>query len=322
MRSTRKRLKPHVLRTLSMIWPGSTVKRILGKSSSLHLKLELMQVTGTFKARGAMNTLLQAGDVQKVTAVSAGNHAIASAYAARQLGADAKVVMLASANPARVEAAEAYGAEVLIAETGAEGFALVNRLVEEEGRLFIHPFEGPSVTLATAGVGLELLEDCPELEAVIIAVGGGGLASGVAAAVKAVSPACKVYGVEPEGADVMRRSFDAGSPQTMASVSTIADSLAPPMTTPYAFAACRENFDDLVTVSDADMQAAMALLFEECKLVTEPAAAAATAGAFGALREKLEGKRVGVIVCGANIDRESFCRHIDAGQKHLAHGLF
>lgn len=322
MQSTRERLKPHVLRTPTMIWPGSTAERILGKSSSLHLKLELMQVTGTFKARGALNTLLQAGDVQKVTAVSAGNHAIASAYAVQQLGADAKVVMLASANPARVEAAKAYGAEVLIAETGAEGFALVNRLVEEEGRLFIHPFEGPNVTLATAGVGLEFLEDCPELEAVIIAVGGGGLASGVAAAVKAVSPACKIYGVEPVGADVMRRSFDAGSPQTMASVSTIADSLAPPMTTPYAFTTCRENFDDLVTVSDTEMQAAMALMFEECKLVTEPAAAAATAAAFGPLREKLEGKRVGVIVCGANIDRESFCRHIDAGQKQLAQGLF
>ena len=104
----------------------------------------------------------------------------------------------------------------------------------------------------------------------------------------------------------------------MARVSTIADSLAPPMTTPYAFTTCLENFDDLVTVSDPEMQSAMALLSDECKLVTEPAAAAATAAAFGPLREKLEGKQVGVIVCGANIDRESFCRHIAAGQKLLA----
>jgi threonine dehydratase len=243
------------------------------------------------------------------------------AYAASVVGADAKVVMQATANPARIAATKAVCAEVLIEPDGAAAFARAEALVAEEARFFVHPFEGPRVTEATAGVALELIEDAGALDAIVVAIGGGGLAGGVAAAAKQLLPACAVYGVEPEGAAVMSRSLEAGRPLTLDHLDTIADSLAPPMTTPYAFATCRHHLDDVVVVSDDQMAAAAALLFTERKLAVEPAGAAAAAAAFGPLRQRLAGKRIGLIVCGANIDRESFCSLIARGEAALGAGV-
>jgi threonine dehydratase len=281
----------------------------LGGGTQVTLKLELFQRTGTFKARGALvNVTSLTGDelARGITAVSAGNHAIAAAFAARMAGASAKVVMMKGANPFRVAQCEAYGAELVFADDVHQAFDMVNRIEAEEGRVFVHPFEGERTALGTATLGLELMRQAPDLEAVIVPIGGGGLCAGVASAVKLVRPDCAVYGVEPEGADSMTRSFQAGSPQTIDKVRTIADSLGAPYALPYSFELCRANVDDIVLVSDDELRRAMGLLFLEMKLAVEPAGAAATAALIGPLRDRLRGKSVGIIVCGANTDPATF----------------
>ena len=170
----------------------------------------------------------------------------------------------------------------------------------------MHPFEGELTALGTATMGLEFARQAPQLDALIVPIGGGGLCAGVASAFKLAQPACQIYGVEPEGADSMSRSFRAGSPQTIDKVSTIADSLGAPYALPYSFDLCQQNVDEIVLVDDDELRSAMGLLFSEMKLAVEPAGAAATAALVGPLRERLQGGRVGVIVCGANIDFASF----------------
>jgi threonine dehydratase len=221
--------------------------------------------------------------------------------------------MMASANPARIARCRAYGAEVLISATGAEAFALAGEIAEREGRTFIHPFEGPLTALGTATLGLEFSEQAGALDAVIVPIGGGGLAAGVSWAIKHLQPGCKVYGVEPVGADSMSRSLASGEAVAAGPVATVADSLGPPYSLPYSFGLCRDNLDGVVLVSDDQMMSAMALLFREMKLAVEPAGAAATAALVGPLRERLAGQRVGVIVCGANIDIETFAAQVALG---------
>jgi threonine dehydratase len=310
--ATRAELAPFVRETPCLeIGPGGLASDP-GFDSSLVLKLELFQVTGTFKVRGALSAMLQLTPDERargVTAVSAGNHAIAVAYAARMLGISARVVMFKTANPARVQLTRAYGAEVEIAEDGPAAFRRAEEIKTQHGRVFIHPFEGPRTVLGTATVGAELVEQAPDLDAVVIAVGGGGLLAGVAAAVKQCSPRTRIYGVEPTGADTMSKSFAAGHPITVPSVSTIADSLAPPMATPYTFGVCRRFAERIVLIDDDAMRSAMGLLFRDVKICVEPAGAAAVAAVLGPLRADLAGgKRVGIVVCGSNIDLETFHR--------------
>jgi threonine dehydratase len=318
VRAVRERNRPYVLETPIHAWRGAEVDARVGAGTQVVLKLELFQYTGTFKARGAITSISRldaAARARGVTAVSAGNHAIATAYAASRLGASAKVVMLASANPARVARCKAYGAEVLIAGNGAEAFALAGRIAEDEGRSFIHPFEGPAVATGTATLGLEFHEQAGALDAVIVPIGGGGLCAGVSWAFKQLQPQCKIYGVEPVGADSMSRSFAAGAPVDAAPVTTIADSLGPPYSLPYSYGLCRDNVDKLVLVDDDQITDAMGVLFREMKLAVEPAGAAATAALFGPLKDELAGKRVGVIVCGANIDLDGFATHVRRGSQ-------
>jgi threonine dehydratase len=192
-------------------------------------------------------------------------------------------------------------------------FERVKQIEATEGRTFVHPFEGPLTALGTATLGLEFMEQVPDLDAVIVPIGGGGLCAGVSAAVKLSAPACRVFGVEPEGADSMHRSFAAGSPQAIESVKTIADSLGAPYATPYSFGLCRRYVDELVLVDDDALRRAMRLLMTSAKLAVEPAGAAATAALCGPLRERLAGKRVGLIVCGANIDPAGYAAQVTAG---------
>lgn len=281
--------------------------------SELFLKLELLQLTGTFKARAALLNILRLppeARARGVTAISAGNHAAAVAFAARELGISAKVVMIASANPFRVELCRRFGAEVIFAADAHAGFALVEEIARTELRALIHPFEGRTTAIGTATVGLELCEQVEALEAVVVPVGGGGLCAGVASAVKLLAPNCAVYGVEPVGADSMSRSFAAGKPQAIERVDTIADSLGAPYALPISFELCRRNVDAMVTLTDEAMREAMRFLLEHAKLAVEPAAAAATAAAMGPLRERLAGRRVALIVCGSNIDTQSYARLI------------
>lgn len=309
--AARERLGGRVRETPAWPWLGDAVGRAAGTGTQVFLKLELFQYTGTFKARGALlNALAMSGEQKRrgFTAVSAGNHAVAVAFAARAVGTTAKVVMPKTANPARVAMCRGYGAEVVLTDDVFAAFAEVKRIEQNEGRTFIHPFEGALTVLGTATVGYELCNQIENLDAVVVPVGGGGLIAGIGCAVKQMQPHCEVYGVEPEGADSLRRSFAAGSPQTLEHVNTIADSLAAPYALPYSFGVARQFVDDIVTVSDEAMQRAMGLLFADMKLAVEPAGAAATAALCGPLREVLAGKRVGLIVCGSNIDLATFTR--------------
>lgn len=313
-------LASDLVRTPSVLLISPLMDRLLN-GGQVHMKLECFQHTGTFKARGAVSVARAIAQDQRaagITAASAGNHAIAAAWAARREGLSAKVVMQSSANPFRVARARAEGAEVILKEGGPATFGEAERLVRDEGRTFIHPFEGINTTLGTAGVGLELMEDVPDLDAVVVSVGGGGLISGVAAAVKAINPACKVYGVEPTGADSMSRSRAAGAPVTLEKVDTVADSLGPPMALPFGFSMCQAYVDDIVTVTDDQICAGMVVMQEEAKLAVEPAAGAAMAGLLSPLRDRLKGKRVGLIVCGANIDATGYLNLMERGRGKLA----
>lgn len=315
IKATGEKISPFVVETPVWRWQNREIVEAIGPKTQVLLKLELFQHTGTFKPRGALSNMLnldQAALAKGVTAVSAGNHAIAVAYAAQRLGTTAKVVMINTANPARVASCRAYGAEVELIDNVHQAFDRVHQIENEEGRTFVHPFEGHLTILGTATLGVEFCRQVPELEAVIIPIGGGGLCAGVATAVKLLNPACQVFGVEPEGADSMHRSFAAGEPQAIEKVRTIADSLGAPYALPYSFALCRKYVDELVLVNDDELRRAMALIFRGVKLAVEPAGAAATAALCGPLRERLQGRRVGVIVCGTNIDAASFARHIEA----------
>ncbi|MGH8494748.1 MAG: threonine/serine dehydratase [Gammaproteobacteria bacterium] len=309
IRATRHLLGERVVRTPVHAWSGMRAEERFGPDTEVWLKLELLQRTGTFKPRGALSNLL-ALDAETlsrgVTAVSAGNHAIATAYAARSLGTSAKVVMIRTANAFRVEQCRRYGAEVVFADDVHTAFDVVREIESREGRFFVHPFEGLHTTLGTATVGLEWCEQVPDLEAVIVPIGGGGLCAGIATAVKHLQPRCEVFGVEPEGADTMHRSFAAGEAVAIDRVNTIADSLAAPHAAPFSFALCRRHVDELVRITDDDMRRAMRFIFEDLKFAVEPACAAATAALAGPLRERLAGKKIGVILCGSNIDLASF----------------
>ena len=288
------------------------------KESEIYLKLECFQHSGTFKARGALSVTKQILKDKKkfgITAASAGNHAIAAAWAAKVEKLSAKVVMQTSANPFRISLAKTYGAEIIMKEGGIATFAEADRLVREENRTFIHPFDGVDTTLGAAGVGLELIEDYSDLEAVVVAVGGGGLISGVAAAVKLKNNKCKIYGVEPIGANSMAQSVKIGKPVTLNSVDTIADSLAPPMALPFSYSLCKKFVDEFVTVTENQICAGLSLLQEEGKLAVEPAAGAVLAGAIWPLRKKLAGKKIGLVICGANIDAQTYERFLRQGSR-------
>ena len=280
----------------------------------VNFKFELLQVSGSFKARGAFTNLLALDEAQRsagVTCVSGGNHAVAVAYAAMRLGIGAKVVLFRSANPARVALCRQYGAEIVVADGNAEAFEIVRRIEAEEGRYFVHPFNGYRTVLGTSTLGYEWATQTPDLDAVIVPIGGGGLAAGVSTALRLANPRIHVYGVEPDGSDAMSKSFAANHTVKMGHMSSIADSLMAPHTEQYSYELCRRHVDRVVTISDNQMRSAMLTLFMQLKLAVEPACAAATAALLGPLRETLQGKRVGVLLCGTNIDPVSFAAHLE-----------
>lgn len=320
IREAQANLESLVAKTPVWHWQDRDLSTIVGSETQVILKLELFQHTGTFKPRGALNVMrsLDAATLERgVTAVSAGNHAIAVAYAAKLLGTSAKVVMPKTANPLRVSRCQDYGAEVVFVEDVSAAFVRVEEIQAEEGRTFIHPFEGPLTCAGTGTVGLEWVEQAGELDAVIVPIGGGGLLAGIAAAVKQLLPACQVFGVEPVGANTMYRSMASGSTERLEKVRTIADSLGAPYSLPYTVGLCRRYVDEVVLVEDDDIRRGMALLFRSMKLAAEPAGATATAALCGPLRERLRGKRVGVIVCGSNTDLATFHREAALGDELL-----
>ena len=320
IRAARHRLGDRVETTSVRRLRDDALTARLAPGTELWLKEELFQRTGSFKPRGALTVMFQLSAEQLalgVTGVSAGNHAISLAYSARELGSTAKVVMPRTANPYRIALCRELGAEVVLVDTVHEAFDRARAIEQEEGRTFVHPYEGPLTALGTATVGMEFIEQVRanglELDAVVVAAGGGGLTGGVACAVKLLAPDTAVYVVEPEGADTMYRSFEVGAPQSIDKVRTIADSLGAPRCEPYSYALNREYVNEVVLVNDEQILDAMRLLYRSAKLVTEPAGAASLAAVLGPLRDRLAHKRVGVVVCGGNVDSASFCAYL-AGQ--------
>jgi threonine dehydratase len=317
IRANRERLGDLVVTTPVRELVDDAVAAAVGGATRVWLKEELFQRTGSFKPRGALSVMLDldaAALARGVTGVSAGNHAISLGYSARILGSTAKVVMPRTANPFRVQLCRELGVDVELVDDVRVAFARVREIEAGEGRTFVHPYEGPKTALGTASVGLELVEQVRAaggaLDAVVVAAGGGGLTGGVACAVKLLSPGTAVYVVEPEGADTMYRSFRAGAPQSLDAVRTIADSLGAPRCEPYSFALNRAFVDEVVLVSDDQIRDAMRLLFRSAKLVAEPAGAAALAAVAHPLRGRLEGRSVGVVVCGGNVDAASFAAQL------------
>ena len=312
IRALRSQLAAHI--TATPVLRCSSIESALGAGTVVLAKLEFLQRTGTFKARGALATLMQLDSdrlARGVTAVSAGNHAIATAFAARALGTTAKVVMIRSANPSRIAACESYGAEVVLADDVHTAFDVAERIRETEGRVLVHPFEGPAVAHGTGTLGLEICEQVDHFDAVLVPIGGGGLIGGVANAVKQLRPDSEIIGIEPTGADTMHRSRAAGSPQRISAVKTIADSLGAPFAMPYSFALTEANVDRLTLVDDDMLKRTMGFLFQHMKIAVEPACAATTAALLGPLRDELRGKRVVLVMCGSNIDWATFERQAE-----------
>ena len=308
------RIAAHVLRTPVFDWPAAAVGDAIGVPLALNVKFELWQQAGSFKARGAVNNLLALDDLQRqrgVTAVSAGNHAIATAYAAQVTGSHAKVVMPKTANPMRVARCQSLGAEVVLAADVAAAFAEIRRIESAEGRFFVHPYEGMTTLLGPATLAREWLRQCPDLDALVVPCGGGGLLSGMAIALRQIKPALKIFAVEPEGAATMGPAWRSGAPVDTGPNNTIADSLAPPPPASISnLAICQAYVDDFVTVDDAAMRQAMEIIFTHLKLAVEPAPAAGLAAMAGPLADRLRGARTGLLMCGTNIDAAGFAAHV------------
>ncbi len=271
----------------------------------LIFKLELFQKTGSFKPRGVLNKLhhLSAQEKQKgVITLSAGNHAQALAWAASQEGISATVVMPVTAVRSKVEATRGYGGEVI--QTEGDLLAACLAIQKERDLTLVHPFDDPMIIAGQGTVGLEIVDDVPEVDAVVAGVGGGGLLSGIATAVKAKKPGVRVIGVEPEGASAMTQSLERGEAIHLDQVKTIADGLAAPFAGEHTLAHFQARVDTVIVVSDQEIASAMALIMERCKLLVEPAAAAPLAGLLSGKANLPQGATVVGVLSGGNIDRE------------------
>ena len=271
----------------------------------LRFKAEMLQKTGSFKPRGMLNCLQHLDADEKargVVTMSAGNAAQALAFAAARLDIDATVVMPAHASRSKAAAAEGYGARVLLHGGMHDLLPKVQQLQGDEGLTFVHPFDDLRLIAGHGSLGLELLEEGPAPELAIVPVGGGGLISGVAAALKQKRPATRVVGVEPEGAAAMTRSLAAGTPQRIERVETLADGLAAPFAGAHTLRHVQSFVDEIVLVSDEEIGAALRLLLERCKLLAEPAAAAGFAALLHGKVQVASGAEVICVLSGGNVD--------------------
>jgi threonine dehydratase len=270
----------------------------------LFFKCENFQEGGAFKARGATNAVFALSAAELAAGVvthSSGNHGAAVARAARLRGVRARIVMPENSSRAKLEAVRRYGGEVLLcAPTLAAREALAAQLVAESGAAFIHPYDDPRVIAGQGTIALELLEQVPDLDLLLLPVGGGGLASGVAVAAKAMRPAIRVLAVEPIGADDAQRSFAAGALSPARQPATIADGLRGALSA-RTFELIRRHVDDIVTVSDEAIVQAMRTLWQHLKIIVE----ASSAVPYAAVHERqldVSGARVGIILTGGNVD--------------------
>jgi threonine dehydratase len=300
IRGARETIAGRVHRTPTLT--SATLSRLTG--ADVYLKAELFQRTGSFKPRGVINKLTSLTAEEKargVIGISAGNHAQALAYGAAAEGVDALVVMWRGASESKVAATREYGAQVdLEADGPGTAFERLDQLLEETGRTLVHPFDDPLVQAGQGTVGLELVEDVPDVDVVVVPIGGGGLISGVATAVKGLRPQARVIGVEPETSNAMRAALDAGERVEIAPVS-VADGLNAPHAGTNALAVVHERVDDVVLVSEAEIEDAFRFLYARAKLACEAAGAASTAALLAGKAQVEQGETVVLVVSGGNI---------------------
>lgn len=284
--------------------------------TELYLKTENLQITGSFKVRGAYYKISQLTDEEKakgVIACSAGNHAQGVALAAQKNGIKSLICIPDGAPISKVEATKSYGAEVcLVKGTYDDAYEKAISLVEEKNMTFIHPFDDEMVIAGQGTIGLEILDQLPDLDAVIVPVGGGGLISGVAFAIKSLRPEVKVYGVQAAGAASMLNAMKKKKIETLAGVKTIADGIAVKTPGEHTYDYCSKYVDDIVTVTDDEVATAILELIEKQKMTAEGAGAVSVAAAiFNKL--PIKGKKVVSLVSGGNIDVTILSRVIDRG---------
>lgn len=284
--------------------------------SNLYLKTENLQITGSFKVRGAYYRISQLSDAEKargVVACSAGNHAQGVAMAATQSGIPAVICLPDNAPISKVEATKAYGADVCLVEgVYDDAYQRALEMRDEHGYTFIHPFNDENVIAGQGTIGQELLEQLPRMDAVILPIGGGGLAAGVAYTIKTLNPRVKVYGVQASGAASMLKSIMNHKIQRLDSVSTIADGIAVKEPGELTFALCRDYLDEVVSVTDDEISSAILTLIEQQKLIAEGAGAVAVAAAMFH-KVPIKGKNTVCLVSGGNIDVTILSRVIGRG---------
>jgi threonine dehydratase len=272
-------------------------------NSNLYLKLELLQNTGAFKVRGAFNKMLSLDDYhleRGIVAVSAGNHAQAVAFACRELGRNALILMPDDTPENYLSQTKRYGAEVRLFPTLADAFEAAKEY-ENQGRVYIHPFDDPFVIAGQGTIGLEIFEDVPEVTDVIVSIGGGGLAAGVAAAIKSLKPDVNIWGVETNGAHSMAAALDAGKVVELPKVGSVARTLCAAAVGNLPFAIAREHLSSVTVVEDSETVTELFYLLDRAKVLTEPASACTLAAAQRLREHFTPSSHVVLILCGGNV---------------------
>ncbi len=282
--------------------------------SSIYLKTENLQKTGSFKIRGAFNKIARLSDGERkkgIVAVSAGNHAQGVAHAASLFGLKSVIVMPESAPIAKMMATKNYGAEVILRGKNLEQARDAALEIASDGMVFIHPYDDPDIIAGQGTIGLEMLDDIPDLDTIIVPVGGGGLISGIAAAAKNINPSVRIIGVEAEGYNWLKLSLESGKKVDAEGKHTLADGIAVKAAGELTLSVAREMVDQVVVVSDNEVSSAILWLLERSKLVVEGAGAAALAAVI-ANKVNVSGK-TGVVLTGGNIDLNMLQLIIDKG---------
>ena len=296
-----ERIKDHVFRT--PCYPSLFLSK--KTSAEIFLKLECFQPTGVFKIRGAFNIELENLEKIRRTGVvtaSSGNHGFSVAYAAKALGVDCTVVVNSGANPDKLRMIELHGAKIV--EDGPTTDSIISKareLAKERGSFFIHPFDDPSIIAGQGTCGLEILEDVSALDTVIVPVGGGGLISGISTAFRAISPNCKVIGVEATGVPSLYESIKKKRLVTIEHPATIADGLIGQTIGKMNFEICERNVDDVVLVSDDQMREAVKSLLLDAHILAEPSGAAPVAALLSGAYKPRIGERIALVISGGNI---------------------
>lgn len=302
IKEAKERVRGHVHRT--PLIGSESISGIAG--TKLFFKCENLQKTGSFKTRGAFNRILSLPEEVRsrgICCYSSGNHAQAVCYAAGVLGIDAYVYMPETAAPSKVAACRAYGGHITqYGQTGADVFPIAKAFAEEKGIAYIDPVEDPYIMAGQGTAGLEIMEDLPDADTVYVQIGGGGLMSGVATAIKSLRPSVRVIGVEPEHMNCMSASLAAGRITKIERRYSIADGLAGDAPGPLAFETVSRLVDEVITVSDEEIARATLLLMERAKLVAEPSGACALAGILSGKGPK--GSRTVCMISGGNVNNQ------------------